>query len=76
MGVGAAPLPCLQGLPTGACENRGERGGHLWFGPGSRAPLRTACLTQILDRYDVALVQEVRDSDLSAVTELLERLNR
>lgn len=31
---------------------------------------------QILRRYDIVLVQEVRDSDLSAVTELLEQLNR
>ncbi|XP_009572178.1 PREDICTED: deoxyribonuclease-1-like 2, partial [Fulmarus glacialis] len=29
----------------------------------------------ILRRYDVALVQEVRDSDLSAVTQLMEQLN-
>ncbi|XP_068765084.1 uncharacterized protein [Struthio camelus] len=32
-------------------------------------------LVEILSRYDVALVQEVRDSDLSAVTQLLEQLN-
>ncbi|KAJ6655950.1 hypothetical protein lerEdw1_004535 [Lerista edwardsae] len=32
-------------------------------------------IVKILDRYDITLVQEVRDSDLSAVTELLERLN-
>lgn len=31
---------------------------------------------QVLLRYDVVLVQEVRDSDLSAVTELMEQLNR
>lgn len=31
---------------------------------------------QVLRRYDVVLVQEVRDSDLSAVTELMEQLNR
>uniref|UniRef100_A0A8C3N4N3 Uncharacterized protein n=1 Tax=Geospiza parvula TaxID=87175 RepID=A0A8C3N4N3_GEOPR len=30
----------------------------------------------VLRRYDVVLVQEVRDSDLSAVTELMEQLNR
>uniref|UniRef100_A0A8B9TVE8 Deoxyribonuclease 1 like 2 n=1 Tax=Anas platyrhynchos TaxID=8839 RepID=A0A8B9TVE8_ANAPL len=29
----------------------------------------------VLRRYDVVLVQEVRDSDLSAVTELMEQLN-
>uniref|UniRef100_A0A669PQH8 Deoxyribonuclease n=1 Tax=Phasianus colchicus TaxID=9054 RepID=A0A669PQH8_PHACC len=32
-------------------------------------------IISILRRYDVVLVQEVRDSDLSAVTELLEQLN-
>lgn len=31
---------------------------------------------QILSRYDIAVVQEVRDSDLSAVTTLMEKLNR
>ncbi|XP_042336601.1 deoxyribonuclease-1-like 2 [Sceloporus undulatus] len=33
-------------------------------------------IVKILSRYDIALVQEVRDSDLSAVTDLMERLNR
>ncbi|NXI64914.1 DNSL2 protein, partial [Anseranas semipalmata] len=32
-------------------------------------------IVNILSRYDVVLVQEVRDSDLSAVTELMEQLN-
>ncbi|XP_061456065.1 deoxyribonuclease-1-like 2 [Rhineura floridana] len=32
-------------------------------------------IVKILSQYDIALVQEVRDSDLSAVSELLERLN-
>ncbi|XP_072734343.1 deoxyribonuclease-1-like 2 [Ciconia boyciana] len=32
-------------------------------------------IVSILHRYDVALVQEVRDSDLSAVTQLMEELN-
>ncbi|XP_053220776.1 deoxyribonuclease-1-like 2 isoform X1 [Podarcis raffonei] len=32
-------------------------------------------IVKILSRYDIALVQEVRDADLSAVSELLERLN-
>ncbi|XP_005436861.2 deoxyribonuclease-1-like 2 [Falco rusticolus] len=32
-------------------------------------------IVSILRRYDVVLVQEVRDSDLSAVTELMEQLN-
>lgn len=40
--------------------------------PGFLSP----SLLQILRRYDIVLVQEVRDSDLSAVTELLEQLNR
>ncbi|XP_058013615.1 deoxyribonuclease-1-like 2 isoform X3 [Ahaetulla prasina] len=33
-------------------------------------------IVKILSRYDLVLVQEVRDADLSAVQELLERLNR
>lgn len=33
-------------------------------------------IAQILAGYDVALVQEVRDSDLSAVSALLEQINR
>ncbi|CAM9504130.1 unnamed protein product [Bubo scandiacus] len=32
-------------------------------------------IVRILRRYDVVLVQEVRDSDLSAVTQLMEQLN-
>ncbi|NXD62421.1 DNSL2 protein, partial [Eolophus roseicapillus] len=32
-------------------------------------------IISILSRYDVVLVQEVRDSDLSAVTQLVEQLN-
>ncbi|XP_061214148.1 deoxyribonuclease-1-like 2 [Neopsephotus bourkii] len=32
-------------------------------------------IISILSRYDVVLVQEVRDSDLSAVTQLMEQLN-
>ncbi|NWX95587.1 DNSL2 protein, partial [Nothoprocta ornata] len=32
-------------------------------------------IVNILSRYDIVLVQEVRDSDLSAVTELMEQLN-
>lgn len=50
--------------------------------PGRRPDLpvqlliRAPCLFQILSRYDIALVQEVRDSDLSAVTTLMEKLNR
>nr|XP_060642721.1 LOW QUALITY PROTEIN: deoxyribonuclease-1-like 2 [Anolis sagrei ordinatus] len=33
-------------------------------------------IVKVLSRYDIAMVQEVRDSDLSAVNELMERLNR
>uniref|UniRef100_A0A8D0BFF4 Deoxyribonuclease n=1 Tax=Salvator merianae TaxID=96440 RepID=A0A8D0BFF4_SALMN len=33
-------------------------------------------IVKILSRYDIALVQEVRDSDLSAVSELVQKLNR
>ncbi|KAM6423785.1 deoxyribonuclease-1-like 2 isoform 5-T5 [Liasis olivaceus] len=33
-------------------------------------------IVKILSRYDIILVQEVRDADLSAVRELMERLNR
>uniref|UniRef100_A0A8B9TUI7 Deoxyribonuclease 1 like 2 n=1 Tax=Anas platyrhynchos TaxID=8839 RepID=A0A8B9TUI7_ANAPL len=40
------------------------------------APLPSLLSPQVLRRYDVVLVQEVRDSDLSAVTELMEQLNR
>ncbi|XP_060116713.1 deoxyribonuclease-1-like 2 [Heteronotia binoei] len=36
----------------------------------------TKVIVKILSRYDIALVQEVRDSDLSAVTTLMEQLNR
>ncbi|XP_006036814.2 deoxyribonuclease-1-like 2 isoform X1 [Alligator sinensis] len=32
-------------------------------------------IINILSRYDIALVQEVRDSDLSAVTKLMDQLN-
>lgn len=44
--------------------------------PGSPSPSPSLLAPQILRRYDVVLVQEVRDSDLSAVTELMEQLNR
>ncbi|XP_025027390.1 deoxyribonuclease-1-like 2 isoform X3 [Python bivittatus] len=33
-------------------------------------------IVKILSQYDIILVQEVRDADLSAVQELMERLNR
>lgn len=44
--------------------------------PGSPLPSPSLSASQILCRYDVVLVQEVRDSDLSAVTQLMEQLNR
>lgn len=31
---------------------------------------------QILSEYDIILVQEVRDADLSAVNDLMDQLNR
>lgn len=43
---------------------------------GSLSPSLSLLVPQILNRYDVVLVQEVRDSDLSAVTQLMEQLNR
>uniref|UniRef100_A0A8C3JJG3 Deoxyribonuclease n=1 Tax=Calidris pygmaea TaxID=425635 RepID=A0A8C3JJG3_9CHAR len=46
------------------------------FGDTKMANERVAgIIVNILSRYDVVLVQEVRDSDLSAVTELMEQLN-
>lgn len=45
-------------------------------GEGGPEPSPSLLAPQILRRYDVVLVQEVRDSDLSAVTQLMEQLNR
>uniref|UniRef100_A0A8D0L0Z0 Deoxyribonuclease n=1 Tax=Sphenodon punctatus TaxID=8508 RepID=A0A8D0L0Z0_SPHPU len=46
------------------------------FGDSKLSDESTAnIIVKILSRYDIVLVQEVRDSDLSAVTELMERLN-
>lgn len=52
-------------LPWGPCSP-----------PQRPEPLPLLLSPQVLRRYDVVLVQEVRDSDLSAVTELMEQLNR
>lgn len=52
-------------LPWGPCSP-----------PQRPEPLPSLLSPQVLRRYDVVLVQEVRDSDLSAVTELMEQLNR
>ncbi|NWW47560.1 DNSL2 protein, partial [Pedionomus torquatus] len=46
------------------------------FGDTKMSSERVAdIIVSILRRYDVVLVQEVRDSDLSAVTQLMEQLN-
>ncbi|NXP05677.1 DNSL2 protein, partial [Thinocorus orbignyianus] len=46
------------------------------FGDTKMSDERVAdIIVNILRRYDVVLVQEVRDSDLSAVTQLMEQLN-
>lgn len=34
------------------------------------------CVLQIVQRYDVILIQEVRDSDLSATQKLMEYVNK
>uniref|UniRef100_A0A8C0IVN4 Uncharacterized protein n=1 Tax=Chelonoidis abingdonii TaxID=106734 RepID=A0A8C0IVN4_CHEAB len=47
------------------------------FGDSKLSDETTAgIIVKILSRYDIALVQEVRDADLSAVTNLLDQLNR
>lgn len=51
------------------------RGGAA-FGGADRADPAPATLPQILAGYDLALVQEVRDPDLSAVSTLMEQINR
>uniref|UniRef100_A0A8C3HC98 Deoxyribonuclease n=1 Tax=Chrysemys picta bellii TaxID=8478 RepID=A0A8C3HC98_CHRPI len=46
------------------------------FGDSKLSDETTAgIIVKILSRYDIALVQEVRDADLSAVTSLLDQLN-
>nr|XP_032637489.1 deoxyribonuclease-1-like 2 isoform X1 [Chelonoidis abingdonii] len=46
------------------------------FGDSKLSDETTAgIIVKILSRYDIALVQEVRDADLSAVTNLLDQLN-
>lgn len=48
-----------------------------WLEEGwETGPELSLSASQVLRHYDVVLVQEVRDSDLSAVTELMEQLNR
>lgn len=55
-----------------------EKGGRQWpeLVACTHSPSPSLLPSQILSRYDVVLVQEVRDSDLSAVTDLMEQLNR
>uniref|UniRef100_A0A8I5N876 Deoxyribonuclease-1-like 2 n=1 Tax=Papio anubis TaxID=9555 RepID=A0A8I5N876_PAPAN len=54
---------------------RPGRGGEA-FGGADRADPAPATPPQILAGYDLALVQEVRDPDLSAVSTLMEQINR
>ncbi|NWR65771.1 DNSL2 protein, partial [Bucorvus abyssinicus] len=67
----AVALPCLATttLHIGAFNIQA-------FGDTKMANEEVASIiVSILRRYDVVLVQEVRDSDLSAVTQLMEQLN-
>lgn len=77
---------CGDGLCAGTELKYSPCAGAAWGHGGGRNIVPVPATTvpgflspsplQILRRYDVVLVQEVRDSDLSAVTELLEQLNR
>lgn len=60
-------MPRAMWLPLWQC------GVPRWHQPCS-APLWPC--PQILSRYDIALVQEVRDSHLTAVGKLLDNLNQ
>lgn len=76
-GICGSPWYCTQHcirVPSREMGGRGEGGPEP--GAGSLSPSSSLSAPQILQRYDVALVQEVRDSDLSAVTQLMEHLNR
>lgn len=61
------------GSSSGAVGTSSEQGHHPRCPPSS-APLWPC--PQILSRYDVAVVQEVRDSHLTAVGKLLDTLNQ
>lgn len=62
----------ISGCPPGRQVGDGGPGPA----PGSLSPSLSFLPPQILHRYDMVLVQEVRDADLSAVTQLMEQLNR
>ncbi|KAM6423782.1 deoxyribonuclease-1-like 2 isoform 2-T2 [Liasis olivaceus] len=82
LGSEAVALKAIAG--RGPCQRTARWGHWLTAGPGGPlTPAGLLCcshlcarLFQILSRYDIILVQEVRDADLSAVRELMERLNR
>lgn len=70
-------LPCLGVLLRAACPLRICAFNIQTFGDNKADNEAIAkVLVKILSRYDIAVVQEVRDSDLSAVTTLMEKLNR
>ncbi|XP_074867193.1 deoxyribonuclease-1-like 2 [Carettochelys insculpta] len=70
----ALALACL--LPSAATLRLGAFNIQS-FGDSKLSSKGTAAvIVKILSRYDIVLVQEVRDADLSAVTNLLEQLNR
>ncbi|NXJ92455.1 DNSL2 protein, partial [Corythaixoides concolor] len=65
----ALPCPATAALRVGAFNIQA-------FGDTKMSNEEVASvIVSILRRYDVVLVQEVRDSDLSAVTQLMEHLN-
>ncbi|NXW55804.1 DNSL2 protein, partial [Eurystomus gularis] len=65
----ALPSPAIATLRIGAFNIQS-------FGDTKMSNKEVASIIiSILRRYDVVLVQEVRDSDLSAVTQLMEQLN-
>ncbi|XP_048350506.1 deoxyribonuclease-1-like 2 [Sphaerodactylus townsendi] len=70
-------IPCLAALLRGASPLRICAFNIQTFGDNKADNQDVAAvIVKILARYDIALVQEVRDSDLSAVTTLMEQLNR
>lgn len=61
--------------PGSLCSPEQANRGAPRAAPGQgRAALSLS--PQILSEYDLVLVQEVRDADLSAVNDLMEQLNR
>ncbi|XP_054831625.1 deoxyribonuclease-1-like 2 [Eublepharis macularius] len=70
-------IPCLAALLRGTRPLRICAFNIQTFGDNKADNEAIAkVIVKILARYDIALVQEVRDSDLSAVTTLMEQLNR